>query len=71
MIGTRVQSFSYPSGKLDGRSVAAVREAGFLLACRNSGGCLAPRPDRLRLARVPVPDVPGDRLVRQLSAICA
>jgi peptidoglycan/xylan/chitin deacetylase (PgdA/CDA1 family) len=71
MIGMRVQSFSYPFGAHDGHGVAAVREAGFLRACTTSGAGIGHRPDQFRLARVPVPDMPGDALVRQVSAICA
>jgi peptidoglycan/xylan/chitin deacetylase (PgdA/CDA1 family) len=71
MIGMRVHSFSYPFGAHDGHGVAAVREAGFLRACTTSGGGVDHRPDQFRLARVPVPDMPGDALVRQVSAICA
>ncbi|MGG5889684.1 polysaccharide deacetylase family protein [Falsiroseomonas sp. HC035] len=71
MIGMRVHSFSYPFGAHDGHGVAAVRDAGFLRACTTSGGGVGHRPDHFRLARLPVPDMPGDALVRQVSAICA
>jgi peptidoglycan/xylan/chitin deacetylase (PgdA/CDA1 family) len=71
MIGSRVQSFSYPFGAHDGHGVAAAREAGFLRACTTSGGGVGHHPDRFRLARVPVPDVSGDALVRQISEACA
>lgn len=41
MIGTYVQGFCYPYGKVDRRAVDAVREAGYSYACATDPGGLA------------------------------
>lgn len=68
-LGRPVDSFAYPYGRpgdLDGHSVAAVREAGFSVACVNQPGIVDGGSDPLRVPRFHVGDWDGDRFARTL-----
>jgi peptidoglycan/xylan/chitin deacetylase (PgdA/CDA1 family) len=61
--GRRVRAFCYPNGEpddVDGRCVAAVREAGFDSAVLACGGMIGGGADRYLLERMGAPHMAGD-----------
>jgi peptidoglycan/xylan/chitin deacetylase (PgdA/CDA1 family) len=54
MLGIEVDSFAYPYGDFDDRTVAAVRNAGYRKACITRPGWLNSDPDMLRIRRISI-----------------
>jgi peptidoglycan/xylan/chitin deacetylase (PgdA/CDA1 family) len=50
-LGTTVDTFCYPRGKFDTRVKAAVRDAGYVLACTTLPGCVTPKTHPFSLRR--------------------
>jgi peptidoglycan/xylan/chitin deacetylase (PgdA/CDA1 family) len=67
LAGASVTSFAYPFGDLDTDSVAAVRDAGFTIACCTDSGVVTPRSLPLRLPRVDIGNWSGSEFERRLS----
>lgn len=71
LTGVRPSAFAYPFGGLgefDASAVAAVRAAGFAIACTTVPGRLRPGHDPLRLPRVAVRDLDAASFARLLDA---
>jgi len=68
LVGRSIDTFAYPYGDLDLDTIAAVREAGFTLACATAPGGLTTRSDPLRLPRVAIDDLDGNVFARRLRA---
>jgi peptidoglycan/xylan/chitin deacetylase (PgdA/CDA1 family) len=69
LFGVTPRFFCYPSGRLDGAVVAAVRRAGYLAATTTRAGFAGPR-DPLRLARVQVSrGMSATELLRRLRTL--
>jgi peptidoglycan/xylan/chitin deacetylase (PgdA/CDA1 family) len=66
-LGRRPQLFAYPFGGLDDESVAAVRAAGFSLACSLRKDLVWEGEEPLRLPRIPVGNLDGRSFRRWLS----
>ena len=67
-LGRPVESFAYPYGDFDDVSVAAVREAGFALACGTAERAVRKNDDLFRLPRIHVHDWCGEEFDRRLAA---
>lgn len=69
LVGQPVIDFCYPSGRFDGRVVAAVKAAGFQTATTTQPGTQHAVADRFTWSRVRVSGGEGlDRFARELSA---
>lgn len=54
VLGNKVDSFAYPYGLFDDRAVAAVRDAGYTIACTTRSGPALRNTDALRIKRLSV-----------------
>jgi peptidoglycan/xylan/chitin deacetylase (PgdA/CDA1 family) len=73
VLGRPVTTFSYPFGNHDDytpATVAAVREAGFEVACSNFGGVVRRGADALQLNRMLARDWSADELDRRIREAC-
>jgi peptidoglycan/xylan/chitin deacetylase (PgdA/CDA1 family) len=68
LLGSAVESFSYPYGDVDGRVREAVLHAGYLAACGTRRGRNPSSPDWLLLRRWSVPGSAGVDGLRRLLA---
>jgi peptidoglycan/xylan/chitin deacetylase (PgdA/CDA1 family) len=65
--GERVEHFAYPFGDYDGRTSAAVRDAGFVSACTAAPGVVRRGADPYRLPRVSPGLADAETLLRVLG----
>jgi peptidoglycan/xylan/chitin deacetylase (PgdA/CDA1 family) len=66
-VGERVEHFAYPFGDFDGRSVAAVRDAGFASACTATPNIVRRGADPYRLPRISPGQADAETLLRMLG----
>lgn len=66
LLGRPARSFAYPHGSYDRESVAAVREAGFSVACTTAFGPVTRRCRELELPRIQVKNWDGEMFRRRL-----
>ena len=71
ITGRQVNSFSYPHGDYDGRSVALVRQAGFVCACTTDENSVWRHSDPFLLPRFKVDNYHGEAFMRRLLGIWA
>jgi len=67
IVGSTVRDFAYPYGRYDEATVSTVRSLGWRSAVTTDASLVGARSDRLRLARLQVPDVDGDAFERWLA----
>jgi peptidoglycan/xylan/chitin deacetylase (PgdA/CDA1 family) len=66
LSGCLVDTFAYPFGDYDDRTILAVRRAGFKYAYTSHGDVVRPGADPMRLPRVHVANWDGDVFLRKL-----
>ena len=71
ITGQPVNSFAYPHGDYDERSVALVRQAGFICACSIEESSVCCRSDPFLLPRFKVNNYHGKAFMRRLLGILA
>jgi peptidoglycan/xylan/chitin deacetylase (PgdA/CDA1 family) len=71
ITGRQVNSFAYPHGDYDGRSVALVRQAGFVCACSIEENSVCRHSDPFLLPRFKVDNYHGEAFMRRLLGIWA
>lgn len=71
ITGRRVNSFAYPHGDYNGRSVALVRRAGFICACSIEENSVWRHSDPFLLPRFKVDNCHGNAFIRRLLGISA
>jgi peptidoglycan/xylan/chitin deacetylase (PgdA/CDA1 family) len=67
LIDSPVNAFAYPFGDHDDATVAAVRQAGFALACTVDAGVVRAGTDPIRLPRIYIGDWNGDEFQKRLA----
>lgn len=67
LLGKPARSFSYPHGSYDEESAAALREAGFSIACTSECAPVARRALKLELPRVQVKNWDGEMFAWRLQ----
>jgi peptidoglycan/xylan/chitin deacetylase (PgdA/CDA1 family) len=71
VVGSRLDTISYPHGKADDRVAAAARASGFTLGFVTGRQAVTPASDPLRLARIPPALAPGKTAVRVAHALAS
>jgi peptidoglycan/xylan/chitin deacetylase (PgdA/CDA1 family) len=71
MLGQPIDTFAYPYGSYDARTVSCVRRAGFTLACHTRSGTVGRHTNRFELPRLHVRDWDGDQFARLLLRFAA
>ncbi|MCB1879540.1 MAG: polysaccharide deacetylase family protein [Chromatiaceae bacterium] len=54
LIRDEVVSFAYPFGKFDEKSIEAVRNSGYKIACTTNSGSLSPETDSMLVPRITI-----------------
>jgi peptidoglycan/xylan/chitin deacetylase (PgdA/CDA1 family) len=67
LVGRPVTTFAYPFGHYTAETAALTRDAGFLCACANFPGLLAPHTNRYEVPRLQMHDCDGEEFERLLD----
>lgn len=69
LLGVAIESFSYPHGDYDSRSLQAVREAGFRCACTSEAAPVTARTSTFEIPRMVMDDCSAEELARRLDHV--